>query len=256
MGRQARMSSAPPTIFSRRQAAAKWHRARLRQQSGKAVSFLSDALADDVEDRLDFIRIEPAKALFVGEMTGRLSQAFHQRGVDVKQGLLGAFDEERPADEPGFDLIVHLLGLGHVNDLPGALIHARHALAEDGLFLAAFPGAGSLPALRRIALAADGDRAAPRMHPLIDNHAGAGLLQRAGFRRQVVDNFRINLRYRELDTLVNDLRDHGLTRALNTPSPPWTRAHLKRARAEFDAMRDDEGKVAETIDVLVMSGWR
>ena len=207
-------------------------------------------------DRIDFIRLEPNTALVIGDMTNRLPSVFHERGAQVKLGLLGRFDEERPADAPGFDLIVHLLGLGHVNDLPGALIHARHALAEGGLFIAAFPGAGSLPALRRIALAADGDRAAPRMHPLVDNLAASNLLQRAGFRRQVVDSYRLNLRYGAFETMVNDLRDHGLTRALNTPSPPWTRAHLQRAKAEFEAMRDDEGKVPETIEILVMSGWR
>ncbi len=252
------MDKAVPTIFDRRKAAAKWDRARSRQAGGKAVSFISTALAEDVLERLDFIRLEPETALFVGDLTNILPTTFNERGVKVGIGRLGAFDEEKPKadDTPFFDLIVHLLGLGHVNDLPGGLIHARNALAEDGLFIAAFPGAGSLPSLRRIALAADGDRAAPRMHPLIDNHAAAGLLQRAGFRRQVVDSYRLNLRYGDLSTLVSDLRDHGLTRALAMPSPPWTKAHLARAQAEFDSMRDDEGKVLETIEILVMSGWR
>lgn len=250
------MAKAPPTIFSRKQAAAKWDRARSRRQADRAATFLADALADEVIDRIDFIRLEPETALVVGDMTDRLPGLLQQRGAKVQLGVLGEFDEEQPVPVSGFDLIVHLLGLGHVNDLPGALIHARNALGDNGLFIGAFPGAGSLPTLRRIALAADGERAAPRMHPLIDNLAASNLLQRAGFRRQVVDSFRINLRYGAFETMVNDLRDHGLTRALNTPSPPWTRAHLQRARAQFEAMRDDAGKVPETIEILVMSAWR
>ena len=252
------MDKPVPTIFDRRKAAAKWARSQTRQARGGATDFLAEALAEDILDRLDFIRMQPETALFVGDLTERLPLTFHERGTQVGLGLLGEFDEEqpKPEDAPQFDLIVHLLGLGHVNDLPGALIHARNALAENGLFIAAFPGAGSLPALRRIALAADGDRAAPRMHPLIDNRAAAGLLQRAGFRKQVVDSYQLDLRYGELSTLVSDLRDHGLTRALAMPAPPWTRAHLARAEAEFDAMRDDEGKVPEVIEILVMSGWR
>ncbi|HCC27433.1 MAG TPA: methyltransferase, partial [Erythrobacter sp.] len=75
-----------------------------------------------------------------------------------------------------------------VNDLPGALLHLRNALADDGLMIASFPGAGSLPHLRRAMLAAEPDRPAARMHPLIDNQAAAGLLQRALFKRQVVDS--------------------------------------------------------------------
>ena len=102
---------------------------------------------------------------------------------------MGEFDEEQPGPSSRFDLIVHLLGLGMVNDLPGALIHARIALAEGGLFIAAFPGAGSLPALRRIVLAADGDRPAARIHPQVDSRAGTALLERAGFKRQVVDSY-------------------------------------------------------------------
>ncbi|QZH74846.1 MAG: methyltransferase domain-containing protein [Erythrobacter sp.] len=250
------MDKPPPTIFSRRQATAKWARSQQRNACHNGTSFLSDEMAEDVLERLDFIRMQPKRALFVGDLTGLLTSTFHDRNTAVSIGLLGAFDEERPAERGGYDLIVHLRGLGHVNDLPGALIHARHALAEDGLFIAAFPGAGSLPALRRIAMAADGERVAPRMHPLIGNQAAAALLQRAGFRKQVVDSYPINLRYGAFSTMVSDLRDHGLTRALATPSPPWTKAGLARAEAEFEAMRDAEGKVPEVIEILVMSGWR
>ncbi|MCB2065879.1 MAG: methyltransferase domain-containing protein [Erythrobacter sp.] len=246
----------PPTIFSRRAAAAKWERARQRQARGGAADFLSLAMADDIAERLGFIRLQPARALVVGDMTLRLPGLLDAGGAQLAVGQLGPFDEERPAEVGGFDLIVHLLGLGHVNDLPGALVHARHALAEGGLFIAAFPGAGSLPTLRRIALAADGDRPTARMHPLIDNRAAAALLQRAGFRRQVVDSYALNLRYSDFATMVSDLRDHGLTRALAQPSPAWTKAALARALAMFEDLRDQGGKVPETIEVLVMSGWR
>ncbi len=249
------MSSAPPQIFSRRKAAAKFARAADRR-SATAPPFLAEVLAEDVLDRLGFIRLTPEKALVVGDLSGTIPAHFADNGATVATGQLGLFAEEQPRDTAGFDLLVHLLGLGHVNDLPGALIHARAALAEDGLFLAAFPGAGSLPTLRQIAMAADGDRASPRMHPLIETQAAAGLLQRAGFKKQVVDSYPLNLRYGRFETLVEDLRDHGLTRALTLPSPPWTRAGLARAKAKFDDLRDDEGKVPETIEILVMSGWR
>lgn len=250
------VNDGPPTIFSRRKAAAKWARSRNRLKQKGSARYLIDTLVDDMIDRLEFIRFEPKQALIVGDASKRLPQWLLNRGTESKIGRLGAFDEERPARTGGFDLIVHLLGLGHVNDLPGALVHARAALSENGLFIAAFPGAGSLPTLRQVALAADGERAAARMHPLVDNRAGANLLQRAGFKRQVVDTFEIKLRFSQLETLVNDLRDNGLTRALAAPSPPWTRAGLERARAKFDVLREEEGKVGETLEILVMSGWR
>ena len=77
-----------------------------------------------------------------------------------------------------------------VNDLPGALLLIRRALRPDGLFLAAFAGAGSLPRLRsamRAAEEAEGGAASPRIHPQIDVRAAGDLLARAGFALPVAD---------------------------------------------------------------------
>ena len=241
-----------PRIFDRRQAAAKWARGRSRG----GATYLTDTIAGDIKERLDFMKLEPEMALIVGEAQGELQSHLFAEGAKGGAGRLGEFDEESPGPSEMFDLIVHLMGLGMVNDLPGALIHARAALRPDGLFVAAFPGAGSMPVLRRIALAADADRPAARMHPLVDIRAATGLLERAGFRRQVVDSFPIRVRYSSFIRMINDLRDHGLTRSLTSAVPPLTRDWLTRAEAEFDGLRDEEGKVAETFEILVLTGWK
>src|SRR5204862_5240771 len=80
--------------------------------------------------------------------------------------------------------------LDTVNDLPGALIQIRRALRPDGLFLAAFIGAGSLPRLRRamrVAEEAASMPPSPRIHPQIDVRAAGDLLVRAGFALPVAD---------------------------------------------------------------------
>lgn len=250
------MNRPPPQIFDRQRAAAKWKRARSRQQHADGATYLVDTLADDIADRLDFMQIEPVKALVIGDANERLVAHLGKQGVSVSTGQLGVFDEEQPGEEDRYGLIVHLLGLGMVNDLPGALIHARNALAEGGLFIAAFAAGGSLPVLREIALAADGERPAARMHPLVDNRSGTALLERAGFARQVVDSYPIRVRFSSLERLVADLRDHGLTASLTSPAPPITRAGWQRARAAFDALREEDGKVTESFEILVLTGWR
>ncbi|ABC63267.1 methyltransferase domain-containing protein [Erythrobacter litoralis] len=250
------MAHTPPTIFSRRQAAAKWARARSRQERAGSANYLVEAMADDVIERLEFMRHEIGSALVIGDVTGRLPAWLARQGVEGKIGLLGEFDEEQPGSSETFDLIVHLLGLGVVNDLPGALIHARDALKPGGLFIAAFPGAGSQPVLRELMLAADGDRPAARMHPLVDNRAATGLLQRAGFSRQVVDSYPVKVRYSSLERMIADLRDHGLTRSLASAVPPLTREAWQRALRAFAGMRDGDGKVAETFEILVLTGWK
>ncbi len=244
-----------PRIFDRRQAAAKWERARWRQRHGGA-SYLVDTMATDIAERLDFMRFEPKNALIVGEAKGELQASLAAKGATGNVGLLGRFEEEQPGPPEMFDLIVHLLGLGMVNDLPGALIHARNALASGGLFVAAFPGAGSMPVLRKVALEADYDQPSARMHPLVDNRAATGLLERAGFKRQVVDSYPIRVRFPEFSRMVNDLRDHGLTRSLTSPVPALTRDWLERAEVAFDSLREDDGKVVETFEILVLTGWR
>lgn len=246
------MSAKVPQIFNRRAAAAKWARARSRQmREGSregAATYLAAAIAEDMADRLDFMRFEADAALVVGDVTGGLSMG--------ERADLGTFDEEVPGGFERHDLIAHILGLGTVNDLPGALIHARNALKEGGLFMAGFPGAGSLSTLRQIVLQADGDRPAARMHPLVDNRAGTALLERAGFSRQVVDSYPLKVRFSSLAGLISDLRDHGLTRSLQTPVPPLTREWFGCAEAAFDAMREDDGKVTDTFEILVLTGWR
>lgn len=246
-----------PRIFDRLQFAAKMERARCRQRQGGGATYLTDTMAGDVIERLDFMQFEPPRALVIGDVAGKLLRHLHDAGTACTQGQLGQFDEERPGPPEAFDLIIHLLGLGMVNDLPGGLIHARNALAEGGLFIAAFPGAGSMPALRRIALTADGDRPAARMHPQIDLRGATGLMERAGFKRQVVDSYPIRVRFPSFSRMLADLRDHGLTRSLTSPAPPLTRDWLARAEAAFDTLREGEdGKVVERFEMLVLTGWR
>ncbi|MEP0392538.1 MAG: methyltransferase [Erythrobacter sp.] len=237
-----------PQIFDRKAAAAKWARARALQSGQDAASYLYTTIAQDIADRLDFMRFEAETSLIMGDETGGLNA--------TTRAQLGDFDVEVPGSFEQYDLIAHILGLGTVNDLPGSLIHARNGLKSGGLYIAAFPGVGSLPALRQIALQADGERPAARMHPLVDNRAGTALLERAGFSRKVVDSFALNVRFSSLHQLISDLRDHGLTRSLKTEVPPLTRDWLRRAEAAFDSLRGEDGKVTETFNILVLTGWR
>ncbi len=248
-------STQVPRIFDRDQARAKWARARDRLAHG-GTSYLTDSLADDIIDRLDFMRFEPTAGRVVGDVSHRLSHHLIKQGASGEYAKLGEFDEE------GSDCVLgklgfyfHLLGLGAVNDLPGALIRARNELKDGGLFIAAFPGSGSMPILRQIALVADGDKPAARMHPLVDLRGATGLMERAGFRRQVVDSYPLKVRFSSLSRVISDLRDHGLTSSLASPAPPLDRNWISRAEAEFDRLRDKDGKVEETFEILVLTGW-
>jgi len=226
-----------------------------------AARFVIDDMVEDVLDRLAFLRHAPARALVVGDFTGALATALAAQGVVVTRAdpAPGAgeapIDEERPLPfADGFDLIVSLGTLDTVNDLPGALLHLRRALAPEGLAIVAMPGAGSLPTLRAIMLNADGERPAPRLHPQVDVRAGGQLLQRAGFADPVVDSHSLKASYRSLDRLIEDVRAQGLSACLARGGTPLGKAALARAQATFAACAQD-GRVTETFEILTLSGW-
>jgi len=241
----------PPLVFdpARRQAVRR--RMLALQRLPDAANYLICDMIADVIERLAFLRIEPRRALVIGDHTGELAM---QLGADTLDPALG-FDEERPLPTSDHDLIVSLWGLDTVNDLPGALVHLRQALATGGLLLASFPGAGSLPILRAAMLAADGERPAPRLHPMIDVRAGGQLLQRAGFVDPVVDSRTLAVNFRSLDGLLADLRAQGLTNVLARHGPPLGRA-ARMGAAQVFAEAGSDGRTRETFEILTLSGWR
>lgn len=246
----------PPEIFAPKRRQAVRARYRAGPKLPDTASFILDDMVEDVIDRLGFLRVEPRRALVLGDTRYALGNWLEQQGAEVVRGdPYGAFDEsvvdiEQPLPFAGFDFIACLGLLDTANDLPGALIHLRNALAPGGLVIAQFVGAGSLPALRAAMLEADGDRPAPRLHPAVDVRAGGQLLQRAGWADPVVDSRGLEVRYSSLGRLVEDLRAQGLSNCLARPGPPLTRSAFERAMTAFGS------GTLERFEILTLSGWK
>ncbi len=215
-----------------------------------------DDMVEDILERLEFMRLSPAKALVIGDWTGTLALSLRGNGSQVDETDLRDLDEEAPLPAGGYDLIVSLASIGRVNDLPGSLTHLRAALAAEGIMIASIVGAGSLSNLRRAMIAAEPDRPAARMHPLVDNAAASGLMQRALFRRQVVDGRSLEVAFRSLDRLVSDLRDQAMTSSLASSAPPLGREALGRARDAFLEGRNKQKRVVETFEIITLTGWK
>ena len=249
-------STHPPQVFSPVRRLAARRRMAALQRVPRAPRYLIDDMVQDVLERLSFLRHSPARTLVIGDWTETLRQTLASRGGEViAADPEGNFDEERPFPHGAFDFIASLGTLDTVNDLPGALIHLRGALAPGGLAIASFVGAGSLPRLRAAMFAADGDRPAPRIHPQVDVRAGGQLLQRAGWADPVVDYRSLDVGFRSLDRLIGDLRAQGLSNVLADPGPPLGRAALQRAREAFTAL-GEAGRTVERFEIITLSGWR
>lgn len=233
------------------------------------ADYLHRLAADELLARLDMVTRPFSRALDLGCADGYLAARLRERGVEVvavdacgrfaaAAGGVQADEERLPFGDGAFDLIVSVGALDTVNDLPGALILARRALQPDGLFLAAFAGAGSLPRLRSAMLAADAAEggASPRIHPQIDVRAAGDLLARAGFALPVADADGVTVRFPNLPALVRDLRAMGATNILTSRSRrPIGRIGLAAALADFAAFADPDGRTAERFEIVHLSGW-
>jgi NADH dehydrogenase [ubiquinone] 1 alpha subcomplex assembly factor 5 len=253
-------------VFDRRLVRRRRDRAAAKVAS---VAPILEACADRLLDRLDDTTRRFARALDLGGR-GVVAPRLAARGIpfvvsaDLSAamaagagGLPVAADEEvLPFAPESFDLVVASLSLHWVNDLPGALIQIRRALAPDGLFLASLPGLGTLQSLREaLAEAETGLRGglSPRISPFPELRDAAGLLQRAGFALPVADVEGVPIAYRSPLALLADLRAAGETNAvLAADRRPPPRALFPMAAAALP--QGPEG-IAPGLSLITLTGW-
>ncbi|BBD96740.1 SAM-dependent methyltransferase [Sphingobium amiense] len=229
--------------------------------------FLYRAMLDELLDRLRDVQRPLPEALVIGCPDGSARAALEAMGKRVAcadPGFLAAratdgvqVDEDAlPFADESFDLIIACGTLDSVNDLPGALILMRRVLRPDGLMLAAFSGGGSLPRLKAALLAAEGDRPGQHVHPQVDVRSAGDLLSRAGFAMPVADGETLTIRYGDIARLMHDLRGMGAGNVLATRPPALSRRTIMRAAEHFADAADADGRTAEHMAVIYLSGWK
>lgn len=169
-------------------------------------------------------------------------------------GGVQADEDMLPFASGSFDLVVSAGVLDSVNDLPGALALARRVLRPDGLFLAAFCGAGTLSTLRSTLREVERDRPAARIHPQVDVRSAGDLLMRAGFALPVADVESLTVRYSGIAGLLRDLRGMAATNLLRD-RVPLRRDTLAQAATAFADRADPDGKTPERFDIIYLTGW-
>jgi SAM-dependent methyltransferase len=246
--------------------------------SFSSVNFLKRRTAEDLVDRLEAINRRYEAAADLGARDGVFARALSSSPAAGKIGFLlqsdlspamvsrssGArlvADEERlPFAAGRLNLIVSSLALHWVNDLVGALIQIRMALAPDGLFMGAMLGGATLTELRGCLLTAEAELsggAGPRISPFVDAADAAALLQRAGFALPVIDTDVVAVRYDHPLKLLADLRAMGETNALfDRPRTSLSRAILTRAcEIYLERHSGADGRVAATFEIITLTGW-
>lgn len=262
----------------------------LKRRFGRAaasydeVAVLAREVARRMDERLDYIRIEPGRILDLGCGTGADLAALGRRypnaerlGIDLAPPMLGRARGERrlldrlrafgrrqaphlaaadaaalPLARASISLLWSNLMLNWLSDPLPALREAHRVLEVGGLLMFSTLGPDTLHELRGALPAAAGER----VHRFIDMHDIGDALVQAGFSDPVMDMEIVTLTYRDLDELLRDLRLSGSTNASAArPRGLSGKEGWRAARARLAALHN-EGRLPATFEVVQGHAWK
>lgn len=168
--------------------------------------------------------------------------------------------EIMPFEIASLDGLISIGELQWINDLPGFLMQARHALRPDGLFLAAFFGGDTLQELRASLAQAEMEiygGISPRVSPFVSLQDMAALMQRAQFALPVVDHEMVTVTYANLRGLIADLRGMGQTNAVFKRNKSWrSKAFWDKVEAIYRRdFSNADGRLNVTVEIMYVLGW-
>ena len=243
----------------------------------EATAWLPRRVADALMEHLQPVRIVPERILDVGAGTGICSRRLARRyrsarivSLDCSQAMLhtgrgrgprwfsrrvfACGDAEAlPVADASIDLLVSSLMLPSCASPDAALAEFHRVLKPGGLLMFASLGPDTLQELRAAWMAVDRH---VHVHAFIDMHDLGDALMRAGLRDVVMDTERITAEYRDVATLLTDLKRLGASNAargcragLTTPS------QLATMTSEYERLRRDRVLPA-SFEVVFGHAWR
>jgi malonyl-CoA O-methyltransferase len=235
-----------------------------------AAAALQREVGQRMMERLDLIRLQPARILDLGAGTGEFSHALLRRyrkadvvAIDVafsmlrrtrrRGGWLRRPDAESlPFAAGSFQFIFSNLMLQWCQDLEPVFAELRRVLAPGGLLMFTTFGPDTLRELRASWEAADGYS---HVNRFIDMHDVGDALVRTRWAEPVMDAERITVTYREARTLMKDLKHlgaHNIT--AGRPRGLTGRRRLQRMLQAYEAYRRD-GVLPASYEVVYGHAW-
>lgn len=250
---------------------------RLRRLHGRAAAtlekadFLHRRLREELLSRLDFVALQPQQILDLGAGPGAAGAALASRfpggrliALDHAAEMLGAADTDAalrvcgdanrlPLPDASIDLVFCNLLLAYCPNPIPVLAEIRRVLREPGVVLFSTFGPDTLVELRE-AWAELGDHTHVVRFP--DMHDLGDLVVRAGLAEPVLDRETLTITYPDLPALRADLRAAGSVNRTAGRNPGLTgRGAGQRMQASLDRYRDDDGRLALTVEVVYGQAW-
>jgi len=255
--------------------------ARVRRSFGRsaraydAAAVLQKRVRDELLERLDVVRLEPAVVLDLGAGTGHASLALKRRyrssqviALDLAEGMLREASRRQtllrrfrrvcaqasalPLRDGSVDLVFSNLMLQWCQDPDAVFGECRRVLKPGGLLTFTTFGPDTLVELRRAWAAAD---SRTHVNRFIDMHDLGDALVRSGLAEPVMDVERFTLTYAEVRDLMRDLKDIGAHNAnAGRPRGLTGKGTLARMTAAYEALRKD-GRLPATYEVVYGQAW-
>ena len=250
-----------------------------------AAAVLQREIADRLMTRLDYIRLEPARALDLGCGTGYVLRQLARRyprtqwtGLDIAYSMaqaaqarstpplpfglgrvlrrsrfVNADAEALPFANESFDLVVSNLALQWC-DPDRVFAECRRVLRPGGLVLFTTFGPDTLRELRAAWRAAD---SAVHVHDFLDMHDLGDALVRARFADPVMDIDRLTLTYKDVAGLLRDLKAIGAHNAAANRHPGLTgKQRYERFRMAYETFRQPDGRLPASYEVVHGHAWK
>ena len=225
-------------------------------------------------ERLDVVKLQPAVVLDVGAGTGHSTRALQDRyrsaqvvALDISTGMLQqarkqqrflrrfariATDAQRLAIQSArADLVFSNLMLQWCAEPDQAFTEMARVLKPHGLLTFTALGPDTLRELR----ASRAGREFVRVHRFIDMHDLGDALVRVGFAEPVMDTERLTITYRDVDSLLRELKGsgsaniaHGRARGLSGPQT------FRDLRARYELLREN-AVLPVTLEVIYGHAW-
>lgn len=250
-----------------------------------AAAVLAREVAARMLERLDLVRMQPARVLDLGSGTGFVAQNLNTRyvqaqvvAIDFSLAMLRAANPARlrfpgrrlwsrlgarrplpvcaemerlPLADASFDLACSNLALEWSARPHQVLQEVQRVLRGGGLFMFSTLGPDTLRELR----SAD-PRGAAGTHRLADMHDVGDALVRQGFADPVMDMEHLTLTYPDVGALLQELRASGYAQA---PQPVSAGLHgrgwLRELERRYAAFARD-GRVPATFEIVYGHAWK
>jgi malonyl-CoA O-methyltransferase len=238
---------------------------------------LQRAVADNLLESLDVIKITPQIILEIGAATGYCATALAQRYprapillLDYSPAMLGyarrklrrwrsreryvgGSAEKLPLANGSIDFIFSSLTFHWCNDLDTVFAECIRVLKPNGLLLFSSLGPDTLRELRDAWSSVD---SSPHVNMFIDMHDVGDALIRAGFASPILECDKIIVNYDRVDALMRDLRRTGSANSISGRKKNFsTRRDFAHMVKTYESFRVDS-KLPATFEVVYAHGWK